>query len=92
MSEQVLEVPSVLIGTVEQLCEEVLARREQYGISSVTVFEKHMEAFGSGGGKTCWGVFHLTVPFPSVWLWHHTSADKLAHRAELKHVVQDLHA
>ncbi len=45
MPEQVLEVPSVLIGTVEQLCEEVLARRERYGISSVTVFEKHIEAF-----------------------------------------------
>src|SRR5437016_444163 len=29
----------VLIGTVEQLSEEVLARRERYGISSVTVFE-----------------------------------------------------
>jgi len=35
----------VLIGTVEQLCEEVLARWERYGISSVTVFEKHREAF-----------------------------------------------
>ena len=45
MPEQVLGVPSVLIGTVEQLCEEVLARRERYGISSVTIFEKHREAF-----------------------------------------------
>ncbi len=45
MPEQVLEVPSVLIGTVEQLCEEVLARWERYGISSVTVFEKQREAF-----------------------------------------------
>ncbi len=44
-AEQVLEVPYVLIGTVEQLCEEVLARRERYGISYVTVFEKNMEAF-----------------------------------------------
>ena len=34
----------MLIGTVEQLCEEVLARRERYGISSVTVFEKQREA------------------------------------------------
>jgi len=32
-AEQVLEVPYVLIGTVEQLCEEVLASREWYGIS-----------------------------------------------------------
>ncbi len=45
MPELVLEVPYVLIGMVEQLCEEVLARRERYGISYVTVFEKHMEAF-----------------------------------------------
>ncbi len=44
-AEQVLEVPYVLIGTVEQLCDEVLARREGYGISYVTVFEKNMEAF-----------------------------------------------
>ncbi len=29
MPEQVLEVPSVLVGTVEQLCQEVLARRER---------------------------------------------------------------
>ena len=34
MSEQVLEVPYVLIGTVEQLCEEVLARWERDDISS----------------------------------------------------------
>jgi hypothetical protein len=45
MPEQVLEVPSVLIGSVEQLCEEVLARWERGGISSVTVFEKQREAF-----------------------------------------------
>jgi hypothetical protein len=32
MPEQVLEVPYVLIATVEQLCEEVLACRERSGI------------------------------------------------------------
>lgn len=42
--EQVLQVPYVLIGTVDQICEDLLARRDQYGISYVTVFEKNMEA------------------------------------------------
>ncbi len=40
---QVLQVPYVLIGTVDQICDDLLARREQYGISYITVFEKDME-------------------------------------------------
>jgi probable F420-dependent oxidoreductase len=44
MAKQVLEVPYLLIGTVDQICEDVLARREQYGISYITVYEKNMEA------------------------------------------------
>jgi probable F420-dependent oxidoreductase len=43
-TEQVLQVPYLLLGTVDQICEDILARREQYGISYVTVFEKNMEA------------------------------------------------
>src|SRR5689334_14735 len=39
-TEQVLQVPYLLLGTVDQICEDILARREQYGISYVTVFEK----------------------------------------------------
>ncbi len=41
--QQVLEVPYVLIGTVDQICEDLLARREQFGISYITVYEKNME-------------------------------------------------
>jgi hypothetical protein len=44
MAKQVLEVPYLLIGTVEQICQDILARREQYGISYITVYEKNMEA------------------------------------------------
>jgi probable F420-dependent oxidoreductase len=43
--ELVLETPYVLIGTVEQLCEALHARRAQYGISYVVVFEDSMDAF-----------------------------------------------
>lgn len=42
--EQVLQVPYVLIGTVDQICENLLARREQFGISYITVYEKNLEA------------------------------------------------
>ncbi len=41
--QQVLEVPYVLIGTVDQICEDLLARRERFGISYITVYEKKME-------------------------------------------------
>jgi probable F420-dependent oxidoreductase len=43
--EQVLAVPQLLIGTVDQIVEGLQARRERYGISYVIVFEKSMEAF-----------------------------------------------
>ena len=43
-AKQVLQVPYLLLGTVDQICEDLLARREQYGISYVTVFERSMEA------------------------------------------------
>jgi probable F420-dependent oxidoreductase len=45
--EQVLDMPYVLIGTREQIVEELLMRREQCQISSVTVFEKDHETFAS---------------------------------------------
>ena len=41
----VLETVYVLLGTVEQICETLRQRRERYGISYVTVFERDMEAF-----------------------------------------------
>src|SRR5712691_1976430 len=43
--EQVLESPFVLLGTVAQLCEVLHARREQYGLSYIVVFEPSMDAF-----------------------------------------------
>jgi hypothetical protein len=33
------------VGTVEEICETLRERRERYGISYLTVFERDMEAF-----------------------------------------------
>ncbi|MFI1209935.1 TIGR03621 family F420-dependent LLM class oxidoreductase [Streptomyces sp. NPDC020802] len=45
--EQVLELPIVLAGSVEQIREKVRAVRERYGFSYLTVLEPYMEAFGA---------------------------------------------
>jgi probable F420-dependent oxidoreductase len=42
-TEVILSVPYLLIGSVDQICADLIARREQFGISYVTVFEKNME-------------------------------------------------
>lgn len=42
---QVLELPIVLAGTLEQIVEQLRGRRERYGISYLTVLEPNMEAF-----------------------------------------------
>ena len=42
--EVVLSVPYLLIGSIDQICADLQARRKQFGISYVTVFEKNMEA------------------------------------------------
>jgi hypothetical protein len=39
-----LESPYVLIGTVEQMIEDVLARRQRWGISYYTVQEPYLDA------------------------------------------------
>ncbi|WP_371551729.1 LLM class F420-dependent oxidoreductase [Streptomyces sp. NBC_00554] len=44
--EQVLALPIVLVGTVEQITAQVRAQRERYGFSYMTVLEPYMEAFG----------------------------------------------
>ena len=44
-AEQALASPHVLIGTVEGLCEELLARRERHGISHVVVPPRAIDAF-----------------------------------------------
>jgi probable F420-dependent oxidoreductase len=43
--EQALQLPLVLIGTLEQIIAQVLAQRERYGFSYLTVLEPYMEAF-----------------------------------------------
>ncbi|WP_128430488.1 LLM class F420-dependent oxidoreductase [Streptomyces cyaneus] len=43
--EQVLDLPILLVGTLEQIAKQVLAQRERYGFSYLTVLEPHMEAF-----------------------------------------------
>ena len=49
--ELVLETPYVLLGTIDEICETVRQRRERYGISYLTVFERDMEAFAPVVGR-----------------------------------------
>lgn len=42
---QVLASPHCLIGTPEQISENLLQRREQFGISYITVLKEHVDAF-----------------------------------------------
>jgi hypothetical protein len=41
----VLESPYVLLGTAAEICETLRQRRDQYGISYITVFDRDAEAF-----------------------------------------------
>jgi probable F420-dependent oxidoreductase len=43
--EQALDLPILLLGTVERIVEQVLAQRERYGFTYLTVLEPYMEAF-----------------------------------------------
>lgn len=43
--EQVLQLPLVLVGTLEEIVDQVLAQRERYGFSYLTVLEPNMEVF-----------------------------------------------
>ena len=43
--EEILQSPYVLIGTVDQLVEDLQARRAHWGISSYVIFEPYVEAF-----------------------------------------------
>ncbi|MET9764747.1 LLM class F420-dependent oxidoreductase [Streptomyces sp. NPDC006372] len=43
--DQVLELPVTLLGTLDEITEQVLARRERYGFTYFTVLEPYMEAF-----------------------------------------------
>lgn len=42
---QALQGMYVFVGSVDQICEQVLANRERFGISYISVFEKDMEKF-----------------------------------------------
>ena len=41
--EQVLEMPSVFIGSADQVVQEMQARRERYGFSYLVLFDHAME-------------------------------------------------
>ncbi|MBW7884054.1 MAG: TIGR03621 family F420-dependent LLM class oxidoreductase [Caldilineaceae bacterium] len=41
--ETVWEMPSILIGTTEQIIEDMLARRERYGFSYYVISDRHAE-------------------------------------------------
>jgi alkanesulfonate monooxygenase SsuD/methylene tetrahydromethanopterin reductase-like flavin-dependent oxidoreductase (luciferase family) len=43
--EQVGELPAVLIGSPEQIAEQLIARRERYGFNYVTVQESALDTF-----------------------------------------------
>ena len=43
-TDVILQAPYLLLGTVDQICEDLLARRERYGISYISVFEHSLEA------------------------------------------------
>ena len=43
--EQVLASPDYLLGTVEQITEQLVTQREHYGISRVTVYQNALEEF-----------------------------------------------
>jgi len=44
--DQVFETPLVLIGSVDQIAEALEVRRERFGLSYITVFEKDLENLG----------------------------------------------
>ncbi|MES5823845.1 LLM class F420-dependent oxidoreductase [Streptomyces sp. RG80] len=43
--EEALDLPILLVGTLEQITTQVLAQREKYGFTYLTVLEPYMEAF-----------------------------------------------
>jgi hypothetical protein len=43
--EQVLDLPVMLVGTLDEITAKVRALRDRYGFSYLTVLEPYMEAF-----------------------------------------------
>ena len=50
--EQVFETPLVLIGSVDQIAQTLEQRRERFGLSYVTVFEKDLENLAKVIGRS----------------------------------------
>jgi len=44
-TEQVHDMPSIVIGTVEQMVEQLYQRRERYGFSYYIVSDRHLQTF-----------------------------------------------
>ena len=42
---ELLESPLLLIGSPGQLGEQLIARRERFGLSYISIFERHMAGF-----------------------------------------------
>lgn len=42
-TEMILQAPYLLLGSIDQICEDLLARRERYGVSYINVFEQSLE-------------------------------------------------
>jgi probable F420-dependent oxidoreductase len=42
---EALELPLALVGTVDQICDDLVQRREEYGFSYIVVHDPEMEAF-----------------------------------------------
>jgi len=43
--DQLLESPLLLIGTIEQIVEQLHARRQRFGLSYITIFERDLASF-----------------------------------------------
>ena len=50
-AEQVLEMPSVFIGSIDRVVDEMRARREQYGISYYVVLDRAVQAVAPIDGR-----------------------------------------
>jgi len=50
-SDEILQSPYVLIGTIDQMVEDLCARRERWGISYYVIFEPYLDAFAPVVGR-----------------------------------------
>jgi probable F420-dependent oxidoreductase len=44
-ADEILQSPYVLIGTIDQMVEDLLARRQRWGLWSYNIFEPYIDAF-----------------------------------------------